>query len=31
MGELLQIGAAIVAGITAFVVIRRKSGGECMP
>ena len=31
MRELLLIVAALVAGITAFVVIRRKSGGDCMP
>jgi LPXTG-motif cell wall-anchored protein len=31
MRELLLIGAALVAGIAAFVVIRRKSGGDCMP
>lgn len=31
MRELLLMGAALVVGITAFMVIRRKYGGDCMP
>lgn len=31
MGELLLIGAAFVAGIAAFVVIRRRVSDGCTP
>jgi hypothetical protein len=29
--ELLMIGAAILAGIAAFVVMIRRSDGDCLP
>jgi hypothetical protein len=31
MKELLAIGAAILAGITVFAVIIKRSGGDCLP
>jgi hypothetical protein len=31
MKDLLVIGGAILAAITAFAVIVRRTGGECMP
>lgn len=31
MHELLMIGAAILAGIAAFAVMFRRSGGDCLP
>jgi hypothetical protein len=31
MREVLMIGAAILAGIATFVVIVKRSGGDCLP
>ena len=31
MKEMLFIGVAVLAGITAFVALRRKTGGDCLP
>jgi hypothetical protein len=31
MNELIGIGVAIVAAILTFVIIMRRTGGECMP
>lgn len=31
MKELLIIGGAVLAAVTAFAVIVRRTGGECMP
>jgi len=31
MKELLLIGVAILAGITTFAVIIKRSGGDCLP
>jgi len=31
MKEALTLGAAVLAGIAAFVLIRRGTGGDCLP
>lgn len=31
MHELLMIGAAILAGIVAFAILFKRSGGDCIP
>jgi len=31
MRELLLVGAAVLAGIIAFVVLRRRLGSDCLP
>jgi hypothetical protein len=31
MKELILIGAAILAGIAAFALMIRRSGGDCLP
>lgn len=31
MKDLLMVGAAVLAAITTFGVIIRRTGGECMP
>jgi hypothetical protein len=31
MKELFVIGAAILAGISVFAVIVKRSGGDCLP
>ncbi len=31
MKELVMLGAAVIAAITTFAVILRRTGGECMP
>lgn len=31
MKEMVFIGAAVLAGIAAFVALRRKTGGDCLP
>ena len=31
MKELLIIGAAVLVAITAFAVMIRRTGGECLP
>jgi hypothetical protein len=31
MREMMLIGAAILAAIAAFVMIRRRAGDDCLP
>ena len=31
MGEMMLIGAAMLAAIAAFVMIRRQVGDDCLP
>ncbi len=31
MRELLLVGAAVLAGIATFVVLRRRLGSDCLP
>lgn len=31
MKELLLIGVAILAGVATFIMIMKRSGGDCLP
>ncbi len=31
MKDILLLGVALLAGITAFVLLLRRSGGDCVP